>query len=56
MKGAMTCDDGRMSSIPLFGLMERTRERVNELVYDIMERRLFRVLVVDQACNVDVNR
>lgn len=53
MKSAMTCD-GQVRSTPLPGLMKRTRGRIDEPVRDITERRLFRVLLVNQTCNVHV--
>lgn len=50
----MTCG-GRVSSIPLLGLMKRTWERVYEPACEITERRLFRVLAVNQTCNAHVS-
>ena len=49
MKIAMTCD-ATSEFNTMLGITERTRKCIDESVHDIMNRQLFRVLAIDQAC------
>ena len=49
MKIAMTCD-ATSEFNTMLGITERTRKCIDESVHDIMNRQLFRILAIDQAC------